>query len=119
MYRINVQATESPNTATRLVPGVGVPDGDFTSTGTSGETSAAESTSGPMGRSAGLVPTGSTSIVTAAAVAAVAPASGSIGTITGRHRRVGLSRRHHDAAASANVAAHRSANSRQPDQLVR
>src|SRR3981189_317680 len=101
MYRINVHATESPKTATRLVPGVGVPAADLTSTGTSGETSAAESTSGPTGRSAGLVPTGSTSIVTAAAVAAVAPASGSIGTITGRHRRMGCSRSPPDPRAHA------------------
>src|SRR3954463_12715371 len=111
-----VHATESPNTATRLVPGASCPDGDFTSTGTSGAISAAESISGPTGVSTGLAPTGSTSIVTAAAVAAVAPANGSIGTITGRHRRMGCSSSHHDAAATATVAAHRSANSGQPVQ---
>src|ERR1700761_3545037 len=101
---MSVHATESPNTATRLVPGASWPVGDFTSTGTSGDTSAAESM--PLGPgSTGLGPTGSTVIVTTAAVAAVAPASGSIGTITGRHRRMGCSSSHHDAAATATRAA--------------
>ena len=71
------------------------------------------------GRSAGLTPTGSTVIVTTAAVAAVAPANGSIGTIAGRHRRIGCSSSHHDAAATATVAAHRSANNDHPAHPVR
>ena len=93
-------------------------DGLRTSTGTSGATSAAESIAGPSDIS-GFTPTGNTVMVITAAVAAVAPASGSIGTNTGRQRRIGCSTSHHDAAASATVTAQRTANSGQPDHPVR
>jgi hypothetical protein len=66
-----------------------------------------------------LGPTGTTSIVTAAAVAAVAPASGNSGTRTGRHFRTGCSITHQDTVDTASVAAHRTPNNESPDQPVR
>ena len=118
-YRINVHAIESPNTATLVSPGVRGRTGVVTSTGTSGAINAALSTSGPGVGSALFTPTGSTLIVTTAAVAAVAVASGSIGTVSGRHRRIGCSTSHHTTVATATVAAHRSANNSQPVVPVR
>ncbi|PQM45959.1 hypothetical protein C1Y40_03871 [Mycobacterium talmoniae] len=67
----------------------------------------------------GWVPTGTSSTVTATAVAMVAPANGNCGTNTGRHRRIGCSIAHHDTAATTTVTAQRTANSRQPDHPVR
>src|SRR5690348_7214006 len=111
---------ESPNTATVRVPG-SCADGWWTSTGTSaptsGPTSAAESIAGP-GVISGCTPAGNTVIVTTAAVAAVAPARGSIGTNTGRQRWIGCSSSHHDPAASATVTMQRTANSGQPANPV-
>ena len=63
--------------------------------------------------------TGSTPIVTTAAVATVAAASRSIGTCAGRQRRTGCSISHHDAMATESVTAHRSASNDQPVHPVR
>ena len=67
----------------------------------------------PISRRAGPVPTGTTNMVIAAALATVAAASGNNGTRAGRQRRIGCSISHYDTAATATVAAHRAANSRE------
>ncbi len=105
-YRISVHATESPNTDTvcgRTPARCGVA-GRTVSTG---ETIAAADTSGP---DPARIPIGTTSIVTATAVATVAPANRSSGTCTGRQRRIGCSISHQDRPAAASVATQRTAN---------
>src|SRR5579875_1188614 len=116
---------ESPNTDTvkgrfgsRRAAGraaTGLPGGE-------GDTAATADTPGgrlPSGVPPGPPCTGTNSTVTATADARVAPASGNNGTRTGCHRRIGCSINHHDAAATATVAAQRAANSGAPDQPVR
>ena len=120
---IQVQPIESPNTETvngrlgsRGLAGWSAPGGP----GGEGEIAATDDTpGGSPSRSPGPVPTGTTSNVTAAALATVAAANGNNGTRDGRQRRIGCSISHHDAAATATVTAHRAANSVAPDHPVR
>src|SRR3984957_19208539 len=123
---INVQPIESPKTETsngRRGSRCATARAGRNPTGGDGETTATGDTPGgklPSSDPApGLGPTGTTSIVTAAAVAAVAPASGNNGTRTGRHFRTGCSITHQDTVDTASVAAHRTPNNEIPDQPVR
>src|SRR5271155_4288184 len=123
---INVQPIESPKTDTvngRCGSRCATARADRGSFGGDGETTATDETPGgklpASGPPPGLGPTGTTSIVTAAAVAAVAPASGNSGTHTGRHLRIGRSITHHDTTDTASVAAHRTPNNERPAQPVR
>ena len=84
-------------------------DGAATRTVSTGETSAAWVMSGLDGSM--RVPTGTTTIATATAVAIVAAASRSCGTCTGRQRRTGRSISHHEPTAAISVIAQRAPNS--------
>ena len=83
-YRISVHAIESPNTATRRSPGAPGRGGGATSTGTSGATSAAESTSGPGTGAWGVALIGTIVNATIAAVAAEAM------ELLGEHERIAV-----------------------------
>src|ERR1700736_481976 len=112
-----VHATESPNTdTTRPCLEFSCTTGTERSDGSDGDTAAADAhgASAPDRRAVGTM-----TIVTAIAVATVAPASRSNGTRAGRQRRMGCSISQYDTAASASVARHRTANKPVPDQPVR